>query len=70
MSVEVIRDVGKGYAVLICNTTEQAFGPAFSPYENVDAFLEWLELDARSYSDEGLRAKQIEWYALGNREDL
>jgi hypothetical protein len=47
MGVEVIHN--RGQAVLICNTTDWAFGPVFrgsDAEEQAEAFLRWFSEDA------------------------
>ena len=63
MSVEIVE--GEYYSVLICNTSDTAFGPLFHTGEdNVEQFLEWLSPDPRTLSDSDLESKVHEWREL------
>ena len=68
MEIKVLY--GKTYAALYCLSTETAFGPLFSPLDNVESFLEWLEAEKDEYEVIGisnlmLTAYKAEWEQLG-----
>jgi len=60
MGVRVLYDRNDRMAALYCSTTGKAFGPIFHDRDITDAielaenFLQWLEKDARKYSDSEL----------------
>ena len=56
MSVEIVEN--KYHKVLICNTTDNAFGPVFSADDDVEGFLLWLGKDVRTYPESEI----MSWY--------
>ena len=61
MAVEILMHED-GRQVLICNTTDVAFGPVFQEDESAQDFLDWLPFDARTYySGTELHGKYGEW---------
>lgn len=77
MSVEVLYDSDKDQAVLVCNTTDTAFGPVFneiskhhgwSAAEVAENFLRWLVTDARLLGAEALSDAVSRFIAAEPRE--
>ncbi len=62
MSVEIVE--GEYHKVMICNTSDTAFGPTFSEDEDVEAFLKWLLVDPRILEESDLESKVNEWRLL------
>ena len=62
MSVNILT--GEAYQCLYCSTTDVAFGPLFTPDDDVLGFLQWLPEDARTYSDSDLKNKMIVWQKI------
>jgi len=60
MSAKILTDK-EGQSCLYDSTTETAFGPIFYSDENVQSFLDWLKVDPRLLSHEGLSQKVAEW---------
>ena len=71
MGVGILYDAQADAAVMFCSTTDWAFGPVVGenrelnkdPYERVEAFIEWLGVDARTLSEADLSAKYSAWQA-------
>ena len=67
MAVRILYDGDHDMAALYCSTTDVAFGPIFTDEdchdgeERAEAFLRWLPLDARRYSDFGLLEQYHLW---------
>ncbi len=69
MGVRILTDRSgtRNVSVLYCSTSDVAFGPLFSEDDWRDsedraaAFLIFLDMDARRYSDAELMAKYSEW---------
>jgi len=62
MSVEIIQSNQEPfYKIMFCNTSMWAFGPVFREHEDVDAFIDWLSDDPRTYTDKDLERKTEEW---------
>lgn len=64
MAVEILVDDSSGRQVLICNTTDVAFGPVFNSDELANEFLEWLKKDPRDLTQMELSHKVGEWREL------
>ena len=60
MSVEILEGRHSN-AVLICNTTDWAFGPVFKSAEHAEDFCTWLPMDPRTYDERGLRIMHARW---------
>ena len=43
MTIEILTDKDTNQSVMICNTSEMAFGPVFGEYEDPLEFIKWLE---------------------------
>lgn len=50
-----------GQAVMVCNTSETAFGPVLESVEAGRAFVKWLLLDPRRYDANELTNRYHEW---------
>lgn len=62
MSVQISR--GADEQILYCSTTMSAFGPVHTSEEfDLEDFLEYLPLDARTYSDAELAHEYYAWLA-------
>jgi hypothetical protein len=73
VGVHILYDDGRrndyrgSMAALYCSTTDVAFGPVFSEDgdkdagERAEAFLRFLQIDARKFTDEELQTKYSEW---------
>tara|TARA_R110000772_G_scaffold15512_1_gene44964 strand:- start:3446 stop:3649 length:204 start_codon:yes stop_codon:yes gene_type:complete len=61
MGVHILTDQTDNHKALYCSTTMQAFGPIFYEDDDVEDFLEWLTLDARTLTDSELNNKYYEW---------
>jgi len=61
MGVHILEDQTDNHKALYCSTTMQAFGPIFYEDDDVSDFLEWLPLDARTYTDGDLNNKYYDW---------
>ncbi len=70
MSVQVLKtqpdDSGNWIEILSCSTTDVAFGPLHPMHdedeeEGLGAFVAWLPMDPRTYSDSELRWKYYDW---------
>lgn len=59
-----------GEKALYCTTTMHAFGPILYEEDDVEDFLEWLTLDARSYTDSDLTSKYYEWREQREQEQV
>jgi hypothetical protein len=60
MSVQISR--GEDEQILYCSTTMQAFGPVHTSTEfDLEDFLEYLSLDARTYSSAELAYAYYKW---------
>jgi hypothetical protein len=85
MGVRILHDRDHNQAVLTCSTTDWAFGPVVGeregvdadPSERLEAFLEWLKVDPRAFSESYLATKYSAWLAqeldqiaLGRLADL
>lgn len=70
MGVRILSDNSKDYdsACLYDSVTGWAFGPLFEDYDKAQAFLDWLDCDARVLTDKALKAKHIEF--LRHLEEL
>ena len=59
MAIEILIDKDTNQSVMICNTSEMAFGPVFGEDEDPLEFIEWLEkrgfTDARKLDDLSLQ---------------
>ena len=70
MGVRILADDRN--AALYCSTSDVTFGPVFyendhtgrSAYEEAEAFLEWLPVDARRLNDWELLKKYNDWLNL------
>ena len=69
MGVRIIEDKEERMAVLYCSTTMWTFGPVFYENDSGDksagemalAFVRWLPLDARCYTQGKLRDEHNKW---------
>ncbi len=65
MGVRILEGNGQGDsqggAVLYDSVSGWAFGPVFDSYEDAAAFNGWLEDDARSLTEAGLRQAYGNW---------
>ena len=70
MAVKILTSED-GEQVLYCSTTMQAFGPVHEnqDYELAD-FLEWLMIDARTFTQTNLTEKYYEWLKECELNDL
>ena len=74
MGIRIIESRDGKMAALYCSTTDWAFGPVFSDYDESEAgeralaFLRWLPLDARKYIDSDLERKYSEWLVSLEKE--
>lgn len=65
MGVRILSD-GEN-AAIYCSVTDVAFGPVFygsdehDAFERAEAFLDYLPLDARKYTDSELQTKYCEF---------
>lgn len=60
MSVRIIEGTD-GYKAIYDSVTMTAFGPIFNEDDDVEAFLEWLPIDARKLEQRELNDKVYEW---------
>lgn len=60
MGVRILESDKDG-AVLYCSVSMWAFGPVFEDGDKAQAFLDWLETDARRLSDSELASRHSEW---------
>lgn len=63
-----IQELKNGKKVLMCNTTDWAFGPVFREHENAQEFLDTLENDARTYEDNELGDLYGKWSELQDKK--
>jgi hypothetical protein len=62
-----MHDREQNIAALYCSTTDVAFGPLFNDGEHweaderAEAFIRWLYVDPREFSDAGLMERYSEW---------
>ncbi len=65
MAVSVLTDKNSGESVMYCTTSDWAFGPVFTQYEEAEIFIEWLERhgkgDPRLIEDRDLERLVGEW---------
>lgn len=61
MGVKILEDKDDGYKCLYCSTTMIAFGNIFYEDEDVEEFLTWLKVDARTLTAKELENKIYEW---------
>ena len=61
MGVRILEDADQGYKVLYCSTTMVPFGSIFYEHEDVDSFLEFINMDARNYTQKELSAEVDKW---------
>ena len=65
MATEILTDKDTNQSVMICNTSEMAFGPVFGENENPLDFIGWCEEDGyreiRSLSSEHLSNLVDRW---------
>lgn len=54
-------DGGSDSVAMYDSVTGWAFGPVFATSEDAEAFIEWLPLDARTYSDQELAELHKRW---------
>jgi hypothetical protein len=77
MSIDVLRivndDGDERGAVLVCNTTDWAFGPLFESVARAHGFLEWWLVegwgDPRQLSDADLETQAIAFLDISGRCD-
>jgi signal transduction histidine kinase len=62
MGVSILKD--EDHQCLYCNTSDFAFGGIFSESENVENFLEYIRVDARTLEDGQFEQKQNEWRVI------
>lgn len=74
MGVDILANEDDTLAVFYCNSSDWAFGPVMEElpgydgaYETAEAFLGWLELDARRYDDHHLESKWAEFRVRAER---
>lgn len=68
MSVGVIT--GDNRQALYCDTTEVAFGPTFGVEEDVESFIQWLDVDPRAISVSALIERVDEWRKQQEADDV
>lgn len=67
MSIRIISDGDN--SVIYDSVTETAFGPVFGRDEDPNDFLEWLEKDARLYTDKELWSLVGDWRDQRDNEE-
>ena len=43
MAIEILTDKDTNQSVMICNTSEMAFGPVFGEDEDPQDFINWID---------------------------
>ena len=56
--------IGENHTVLYCSVTMTPLGLILDVDDNADDFLEYLNQDARHYTDKELRSKYYEWKGI------
>lgn len=76
MAVEAFSNKDDSQAVMVCNTSDWAFGPIINEHEDLGAaevlykFCEWLPKDARKYKDDEMVKKYFEFRVALEQGDL